>query len=82
MFRKYLFGLFTFFLGLALGLLLDTFIRSLFGEKLQNPMLQGALIVFIVAVTFFLWRWAENINSRKETARKSSSEAKPESQKP
>ncbi len=70
MFRKYLFGLFTFSLGLAIGLLLDSFIRRLFGEQLQNPMLQGALIVLVVVITFFMWRLSERSSSKKETVPK------------
>jgi len=70
MFRKYLFGLFTFSFGLAIGLLLDSFVRRLFGERLQNPMLQGALIVLVVVITFFMWRLAERSDSKKDTALK------------
>jgi len=70
MFRKYLFGLFTFSLGLACGLLLDGFIRHVFNSQVQNPMLQGAIIVVIVVVTFLLWRVAEKSGSKKEAAQK------------
>lgn len=66
MLRKYLFGLFTFSFGLACGLLFDSFISRLFGETIQNPMLQGAIIILIVVITFFIWRMAEKSNSPKK----------------
>lgn len=70
MLRKYLFGLFTFSLGLACGLLLDGIIRRIFNTQVQNPMLQGAIIVVIVAITFLLWRLAEKSGSKKEALTK------------
>ena len=57
--KKYLFGLFTFTLGLAIGLLLYGFIAEPLLARGINEMLQGAILIFIVALTFFFWRWSE-----------------------
>ncbi|HXH19472.1 MAG TPA: hypothetical protein VNJ07_10355 [Chitinophagales bacterium] len=61
--KKYLFGFFTFTVGLACGLLLDSFIRKIFPDSV-NPMLQGAIIVIVVVIAFFMWRLAEKTGTK------------------
>ena len=57
--KKFFFGVFTFTLGLACGLLLGKFIGDFMESRQIEPILQGAIIIVFVSVTFFLWRWTE-----------------------
>ena len=61
MIRKYSFGLFTFALGLVLGVFFKQLIFGLFGE-IDNLFI-GAILVGLVVVFYVVWRLTEKFGS-------------------
>lgn len=62
--KKFLFGMFTFSLGLVLGLFFHNIIFGFFPEDMDG-VLKGGILVMTVILFFFVWRLAEWATSKK-----------------
>ena len=65
--NKIFFGLFTFTLGLLIGLFFNNLIWDIAPET--SDLLKGTVLILSVVVFYFIWRLSENISKKNEAKR-------------
>lgn len=63
--NKYFFGIFTFVLGLIVGLFFQKLIYGIFPQDMDD-IFKGAILAATVVVFFVIWRIVEKMTKKKD----------------
>lgn len=65
--NKIFFGLFTFTMGLLIGLFFNNVIWNISPEI--SDLFKGTVLILSTVVFFFIWRLSENLSKKKQAKR-------------